>query len=128
MTEKRAIERRSEPRHATSLPVWWRGAGHVGTQHGWMLDLSGHGAAMLTPRQDCPVVGERVDVSLLDPNMAAGPGVSQSLLRRATVCRRESVAPSLERVALNFDSGLWKRDVDPAWEDLSGVIGDRLFP
>ena len=126
MPNPQFIERRREPRHRLSLPVWWRAPGQVGTQHGWMLDVSGHGAALMTSRQSRPAVGDRVDVSLVDPDLRPGPGVSSHLLKRATVHRLDPLASSLDRVALHFDGSLWDRDPALLMKDLIELLPDEI--
>jgi hypothetical protein len=87
-----------------------------------MLNVSPHGAAMLTPRSSRPAAGEHVSLSLVDPALTTGAEVESCLLDRAQVLRVEPAAASLERVAMQFDSDLWSRDAARLWEDL-----DRLF-
>jgi hypothetical protein len=87
-----------------------------------MLDLSAHGAALLTPRHSRPAVGDSLSVSLIGPQTSVDPRVSRLLLERATVCRVDSVAPTLERVALHFDSALWNRDETLNFREVAGLF------
>lgn len=118
-------ERRREPRHGVSLPVWWRGPGQVNPGHGWMLDISGHGAAMLTPQENAPAVGDRLTVSLVDPATGPHAGVAQYLLSRATVHRVDPIGRTLGRVALYFDDELWRHNAPPQLDMISGLLKSK---
>jgi len=109
-------ERRREPRYPLSFPVWWRQSGDTTIRHGWMLNLSAHGAALLASRHDRPALGDSVSISLVGPQASLDPKVSRVLLDRATVCRVDPVAPSLERVALHFESSLWQEGDRCDWK------------
>ncbi len=91
-----------------------------------MLDVSGHGVAMLTPRHSRPAVGDRLSLSLVEPDRGATSGVARFLLKDAEVCRLDSVSPSLERVAMHFDNGQWDRDPAPPWEELTHRVADAM--
>lgn len=125
MADKRVNERRCESRQDLSLPVWWRGPGQASPGHGWMLDVSGHGVAMLTPSDSCPAVGDRLNVSLVDPGEGPYNEISQYLLTRATVHRVEPISKSLERVALHFEDDLWHVDRSAELNGLSWMFSSN---
>ncbi|MBN1344454.1 MAG: PilZ domain-containing protein [Phycisphaerae bacterium] len=122
MSNESETDRRSEPRFSIPSPVWWTVPGDNGVRRGRMVDVSVHGAAMLIPAEDSPAIGDRVNVSLIDPALALGSEVGRHLLGRATVCRLEPAAPSLNRVAFHFDGELWSQGHRRAWRDLSELV------
>jgi hypothetical protein len=87
-----------------------------------MLDLSAHGAALLTPRHSRPAAGDSLSVSLIGPQTSVDSRVSRLLLERATVCRVDSVAPTLERVALHFERSLWNRDETVDFREIAAML------
>lgn len=125
MPDKQGKERRREPRHDVSMPVWWQDPAQAGVRRGWMLNVSGHGAALLASEETCPAVGDRLDVSLIDPELGLGADVARYLLHRATTCRLDPVTPSMNRVALHFDDDLWVQDREPLWQGLADLVADR---
>jgi len=116
------VERRTEPRFPLSCPVWWRQNGDVSVCHGWMVDLSAHGAALLMPKHIRPALGDSISLSLVGPPKSLDPKVSRLLLDRATVYRIDMVAPSLDRVALRFDTSALGQDESSTWRGLAGMF------
>ncbi len=125
MSSETLRDRRREPRHAMSMPVWWRDPSGSASRRGLILDVSGHGASFLAPSESTPAVGDRLDLSLIGPDMGTESDVAGNLLSRATVYRLDDVAPSMKRVALHFLDELWTRDPNPFWHQLTRMVYDR---
>ncbi len=102
------IERRQEQRQSASLPLWWRKGSDRIAHHGWMLDVSAHGLALLATQDHCPAVGDQIDIALVNPELGLGTEIAPHLLRRATVHRLDTMTSSMRRVALHFESDLWQ--------------------
>jgi hypothetical protein len=126
MTPMPPEERRAEPRHSLSLPVWWEGGSPPDVHHGWMLDVSGRGAAMLTSRAASPAVGERLNISLVEPDLNSGGDIAGHLLNRVTVLRLDPVTPSLNRVAMHFSPSAWAKNRDPLMADVARMVEERI--
>ena len=103
-------DRRSEPRFRAPFPVWWRSGSNQTACQAWMLDVSAHGAALLTTQEARPAIGDPISLSLVSPDTSLDPKVSRTLLDDAKVLRTDALEPSLERVALRFNSELWKQE------------------
>jgi hypothetical protein len=93
-----------------------------------MVDVSVHGAALLTSTRCRPALGEAISLSLVDPESNLDPRVSRLLLDRAKVLRLDAVAPSLNRVALHFDDRLWETDRADVWQELTTLFGAQNTP
>lgn len=121
-------ERRREARHTMSMPVWWQDPSERSSRRGLILDVSGHGASFLAPAEATPAIGDRVDLSLIDPELGTNTDVAGNLLTSATVYRLDDVAPTMKRVALHFMDELWTRDPNPFWQQLTRMVYDRPEP
>ncbi len=97
-------ERRKDPRFPRAFAFWFRHEGRPQRISAWMLNVSAGGAAFLTPADQVPPVGQRIELIEMpttDPMVREDAG---TLPRAARVLRHDPGDGPTRKVAVRFES------------------------
>ncbi len=97
-------ERRRDHREPKAFALWLRSERDVRCVSAWMLDLSAGGAALLTPFENAPPVGDRIqllEMQTHDPLVRDG---APPLPLMARVLRHDDSRGLTRRIAVRFEA------------------------
>lgn len=97
------VDRRKDPRHPAAFAFWIRNPRNDHRTSAWMLDISAGGAAFLTPAEETPPVGRRLELSEMSTIDRLVRDDAGPLPRYARVVRHDSSRGVTQRVAVRFE-------------------------
>jgi len=97
-------ERRHDPRVPAAFAVWLRPADSERRTSSWMLDIAAGGAAMLTPTDTTPPVGQRLEFTEMQTHDRMVREGMPPLPRFGRVLRHDESIGLTRRIAVKFES------------------------
>ncbi len=97
-------ERRHDPRVPAAFAVWLRPAESPRRTSGWMLDIAAGGAALLTPSDTTPAVGQRLEFAEMQTHDRTVREGAPPLPRFGRVLRHDESIGLTRRIAIKFES------------------------